>query len=78
MLGEREKVRLLDAIQIDLQPVRLLIKEWVSERSLSRDSKTPIVAESHRLGRGWVGGTALPLWQTTVLLSVSVEPSTEI
>ena len=78
MLGEHEKVRLLDAIQIDLQPaVQLLIKEWVSERSLSHDSKTPIVAEIHQLGREWLGGTAHPLWQT-VLLSVSVEPSTKI
>ena len=52
------KVRSLDAIKIDLQLVRLLIKEWVSERSLSHDSKTPIVAKIHQLGRGSVGGTA--------------------
>ena len=54
MLGEHEKIRFLDTIQIDLQPVRLLIKEWVSERSLSCDSKTPIMVEIHWLDRGWV------------------------
>ena len=50
----------------------------MSNQSLSRYSITLIVAKIHWLGREWVGGIAPPLWQTIVLLSASVEPSTEI
>ena len=60
LLGEPGKVTLLvqKIYIVDLQPVRLMVKEWVEERSCHVTRNVSLVAKIQRLGRGWVGGIA--------------------